>query len=186
LLDALVNARDAFQARGRSTTLSLDPDLPLPLAFLVGYEWRVTTRLRLRIRQRTGAFFSWIEHEGALGEEPSPVTKRLGGDGPAVVAVSCKDPLDKVALRYAERANASELVLLHVPGLLDAAGLRALARAGAGQLRQLNHRGVEKHLLIRGPGALSVMCGAESNATGPVVLPFWNGTEHVSPVLVAS
>jgi hypothetical protein len=58
LLDALANARGAFQAREDSPDLSLDLDLPLPLAFLVGYEWRVTTRLRLRIRQRTGSSFS--------------------------------------------------------------------------------------------------------------------------------
>src|SRR5215218_401872 len=45
LLDALINAREAFQSRERSPELSLDPDLPLPLAFLVGYEWRATTRL---------------------------------------------------------------------------------------------------------------------------------------------
>ena len=101
-----------------------------------------------------------------------------------VIAVSCKDPLEKVALAYAKKVHASELVLLHVPGLLDDAGLRALAWATAGQLRALNDRAVGKHLLIRGPGALAVMCGAESNASGPVVLPFWNGSGYVSPVVV--
>ena len=183
LLDALANTREAFQARVHTPQLLLDTDLPLPLAFLLGYEWRATTRIRLRIGQRTGASFSWIGHEGTLSEEPRPVRRRLGGDGPAVVAVSCKDPLEKVALRYAEKVNASELVLLHVPGLLDAAGLRALTRAGAGQLRELNNRALAKHLLIRGPGALAVMCGAESNAAGPVVLPFWDGAKYVSPLV---
>jgi hypothetical protein len=185
LLDALDNAREAFQARERSPVLSLDPDLPLPLAFLVGYEWRSTTRLRLRIGQRTGGSFSWIEHAGPLGEEPTPVPRRMGGDGPVVIAVSCKDPLGKAAVGYADKVRASELVQLHVPGLLDAAGLRALARAAAGRLRALNDRAVGKHLLIRGPGALAVMCGAESNATGPVVLPFWDGSKYVSPVVFA-
>ena len=33
----------------------LDLDLPLPLAALIGYEWRVTSRLRLTVRQRSGA-----------------------------------------------------------------------------------------------------------------------------------
>jgi hypothetical protein len=79
---------------------------------------------------------------------------------------------------------ASELVLLHIPGLLDGTGLRALARAVAGQLRAVNDRTVDKHLLIRGPGALVVMCGAESNATGPVALPFWDGSKYVSPIVV--
>jgi hypothetical protein len=183
LLDALANAREPFQARERSPELSLDLDLPLPLAFLVGYEWRGTTRLRLRVRQRTGASFSWITHEGTPGEEPRPVRRRLDGDGPAVVAVSCKDPLGKVALRYAEEVNASELVLLHVPGLLDGAELRALARVAANQLRSFNYWPVGKHLLIRGPGALAVMCGAESNAAGPVVLPVWDGAKYVSPLV---
>lgn len=77
LLDALANARRAFQAMEDSPHLSVDPDLPLPLAFLVGYEWRVTTRLRLRIRQRTGASFSWIDYEGRLGEEPTPTATQL-------------------------------------------------------------------------------------------------------------
>lgn len=186
LLDALGNAREAFQARERSPKLSLDPDLPLPLAFLVGYEWRVTTRLRLCIAQRTGDAYSWLGHAGALGAEPTPVSRRLGGDGPAVVAVSCKDPLKKAALRYAKEVRASELVLLHMPGLLDAAALRALARAAAGQLRMLNDRALRKHLLIRGPGALAMMCGAESNAAGPVVLPFWNGLGYISSVVAAA
>ena len=185
LLDALANAREAFQARERSPVLSLDSDLPLPLAFLVGHEWRSTTRLRLRIGQRTGASFSWIEHSGPLGEEPTPVPRRLNGDGPVVVAVSCKDPLESAALAYADEVRASGMVSLHVPGLLGAAGLRAMARAAAGQLRSLNDRAVGKHLLIRGPGALAVMCGAESNAAGPVVLPFWDGSKYVSPVVSA-
>ena len=184
LLDALANAREAFQARERSPELSLDLDMPLPLAFLVGYEWRGTTRLRLRIGQRTGASFSWIEHAGPLGDEPIAVPKRLDGNGPVVVAVSCKDPLERAALTYAKEVRASELILLHVPGLLDGRGLRALTRAASGQLRTVNDRASEKHLLIRGPGALAVMCGAESNATGPVALPFWDGSKYVSPIVV--
>ncbi len=184
LLDALANTREAFQARERSPELSLDPDLPLPLAFLVGYEWRGTTRLRLRIGQRTGASFSWIAHAGPIGEEPKPLLRRLDGDGPVVVAVSCKDPLERAALAYAKQVRGSELVLVHVPGLLDASGLRALARAAAGQLRAVNDRGGDKHLLVRGPGTLAVMCGAESNAAGPVTLPFWDGSKYVSPIVV--
>lgn len=183
LLAALGNAREAFQARERSPEISLDPDLPLPLAFLIGHEWRVTTRLRLRVGQRTGASFAWIEHAGQLHEEPKPVPKRLGGSGPVVVAVSCKDPLERTALAYAKEVRASELILLHVPGLLGNADLRALARAAAGQLRGVNDHAYEKHLLIRGPGALAVMCGAESNAAGPVALPFWDGSKYVSPIV---
>jgi hypothetical protein len=185
LLDALANAREAFQARERSPELSLDPDLPLPLAFLVGYEWRATTRLRLGIWQRTGASFAWIEHDGPLGEMPEPLSRRLEGDGPAVVAVSCgEEPLETAALTYAKGVRASKLIVLHAPGLLDGRGVRALARAAAGQLRKLNDQAKDKHMLIRGPGALAVMCGAESNAVGPVVLPFWDGSKYASQIVV--
>jgi len=45
---------------------------------------------------------------------------------------------------------------------------------------------MSRHLLIRGPGALAVMCGAELNASGKVVLPFWDGSGYVSPILVAA
>ena len=108
----------------------------------------------------------------------------MDDEGPAVLAVSCGDPLEPAALSYAKAISASELVLLHVPGLLDANGLRALARAAAGQLRKLNDRAVNKHMLVRGPDALAVMCGAEANATGPLTLPFWDGSKYVSPIVV--
>jgi hypothetical protein len=61
LLDALANAREAFQGRSESPRLRLDIDLPLPLGLLVGYEWHITTRIRLELRQRTGSLFVWIE-----------------------------------------------------------------------------------------------------------------------------
>ncbi len=186
LLDALANAREAFQGRFESPRLRLDLDLPLPLAFLVGYEWRITTRLRLELRQRTGSSFSWIDTEGPLAGAPMPVEDQFGRDGPAVVAVSCKDPLENAARRYAKEVSASELVVVHAPGLIDGSQIRALARASANKLRELNDRGVEKHLLIRGPTSLAAMIGAASNACGPTTAPFWNGQRYTSPVVVAS
>jgi hypothetical protein len=38
--DALAAGRDALQAAFHSPDVRLDIDLPIPLAFLVGYEWR--------------------------------------------------------------------------------------------------------------------------------------------------
>jgi hypothetical protein len=105
-------------------------------------------------------------------------------DGPAVVAVSCKDSLEVAARRYAKDVSASELILIHEPGLIDAGRMRGLARAAAGELRALNDRGVDKHLLIRGPSSLAVLIGAASNACGPVTIPFWNGARYVSPIVV--
>jgi hypothetical protein len=64
LLDALANAREALQGRSEGPQLRLDIDLPLPLGLLVGYEWHITTRIRLELRQRTGSSFLWIEAGG--------------------------------------------------------------------------------------------------------------------------
>lgn len=186
LLDALANTREAFQGSFESPRLRLDLDLPLPLALLVGYEWRITTRLRLELRQRTGSSFAWINTEGPLAGAPTPVEDRLGRGGPTVVAVSCKDSLENAAYRYAKGVSASELIIIHVPGLIDGSQMRALARASANKLRELNDRGVEKHLLVRGPASLAAMIGAASNACGPTTAPFWDGQRYTSPVVVGS
>jgi hypothetical protein len=184
LVDILSNARDAFQAREGSPEVMLDSDLPLPLAFLVGYEWRITTRVRLHVWQRTGSSYAWVEADGPTAAAPEPETERLDREGPVVIAVSCKEPLYEIAKRYAVEQSASELVTLHAPGLLDASQMRSLARKAADRLRDSNARGMQKHLLIRGPEAVATMIGAASNACGPVTLPFWNGTGYVSPIIV--
>lgn len=186
LLDALANAREAFQGRSESPQLRLDIDLPLPLALLVGYEWRITTRIRLELRQRTGSAFAWIEADGPEEKASAPVAERFDRDGPAVVAVSCKNSLEVPARRYAKDVSASKLILIHEPGLIDAGRMRSLARAAADELRALNDRGVAKHLLIRGPSSLAVLIGTASNACGPVTAPFWDGARYVSPVVVGA
>jgi hypothetical protein len=71
------------------------------------------------------------------------------------------------------------MVTLHAPGLLDTSQMRSLARKAADQLRASNARGIQKHLLIRGPEAAAAMIGAASNACGPVTMPLWDGTGHV-------
>jgi hypothetical protein len=184
LVEALSNAREALQAREGSPEVQLDADLPLPLAFLVGHEWRATSRVRLQIWQRTGSSYAWVEAEGPTCPPPKPVTERLRRDGPAVLVVSCGDPIDGVAARYAAEHSASELVTLHASGLLDPDGMRSLARKAASQLRALNDRGLPKHLLIKGPAAVATLAGAASNACGPVTVPFWDGTAYVSPITV--
>jgi hypothetical protein len=186
ITDALATAREAFQAAFPSPCLLLDPDLPLPLAFLVGYQWRVTTRLRLAIRQRTGSSFLEIEGDGVVANPPEPVRHPLAEDGPAVLAVSCRDGLGEAAARYAAEVGARELVILHTPGLLAEPELRGLARACACQLRNLNNRGIDKHLLVLGPSALAVFAGAAANASGPVTIPFWDGSRYVEPLIVGA
>lgn len=186
LVDALTNAKEAFQSRERDPEVRLDLDLPLPLAFLVGYEWRVTSRIRLRVGQRTGSSYTWVDAAGstvAISEPAIEVYDRLG---PAVLAVSCGGPFDEVAKRYAAEQHASRLISLHAPGLLDAPQIRAMARKAARCLQDLNDRGLHKHLLIKGPVAMAAMLGAASNASGAVTLPFWDGKRYVSHITVAS
>nr|MBA2559388.1 hypothetical protein [Propionibacteriales bacterium] len=52
------------------------------------------------------------------------------------------------------------------------------------ELRAANDQSVEKHLLIVGPATLAVLIGTAANASGPVVVPFWDGTTYVSPVVI--
>ena len=184
LTESLSNAKDAFQRRERDPTVNLDLDLPLPLAFLVGYEWRITSRLRLRVEQRTGSSYAWVDGDGPTAEIPDPVVKSFDRSGPAVLAVSCGRPFDKVAGRYADEQSASRLVTVHAPGLLDAGQIRSIARKAAGCLRDLNDDGFRKHLLIKGPVAVAVMLGTAANASGPVTVPFWDGTRYVFPITV--
>lgn len=115
---------------------------------------------------------------------PEPARKSLAAPGPAVLAVSCRDGLGDAAARYAAEVGARELITLHVPGLLAAPDLRGLARACARELCDLNNRGLDKHLLLLGPAALAVLAGAAANASGPVTIPFWNGSRYVEPLVV--
>lgn len=184
IADALGTVREALQAAFFASHVLLDLDLPLPLAFLVGYEWRITTRLQLSVLQRTGVAFAEIESDGGVADAPEAVHAALGGNGPAVVAVSSRDGLGEVAASYAADLHSRELISIHDSGLLDAAGIRGLSRATARVLRDLNNQGVEKHLIMLGPEALAVFAGAASNASGPVTVPFWDGTQYQSPLVV--
>jgi hypothetical protein len=184
--DALAAARDALQAAFHSPDVRLDIDLPLPLAFLVGYEWRLTTRIRLVIGLRTGVSLQELQGDGEAAMPPEPVREPLAAGGPVVLAVSCRDGLGQAAQRYAAEVGARELITLHVPGLLGPPELRGLARASARELQSVNNRGVEKHLLLLGPSALAVLAGTAANASGPVKIPFWNGRRYVNPLVAAT
>jgi SMODS-associated and fused to various effectors sensor domain/TIR domain len=184
MVDALANAREAFQVRSTSPELRIDMDLPLPLAYLVGYEWRITTRLRLEAQQRTGSSFRWINADGDTAEPAAPNVEELGTSGPVVVVASCGDGAGGATRRYAEVLGARRLVTLHVEGLLDDAQIRGLARTTARELRSAGDGGADKHLLIVGPTTLATFTGAAANAVGRVVVPFWNGTSYVEPTAI--
>lgn len=184
LVEVLRVAREALQAISTSPHIILDQDLPLPLAFLVGHEWRITSRLRLTIRQRTGATFNDIDGDGRVVSAPDPASNPLQGNGPVVLAVSCRSGLGVMAEKYADEAGARELVSLHADGILSPPEIRGLARACANELRSLNNRGVEKHLLMLGPSTLAILAGVASNACGPVAIPFWDSNKYVNPLTV--
>jgi hypothetical protein len=184
MIDALANARDAAQATTKSPEFLIEPDLPLPLAYLVGYEWRITTRVRLAVYQRTGSTFRWISADGSTAPIAAPVVDEFGASGASVIVASCGNGAPNAARRYADAVRARRLVTLHIDGLLDDGQIRGLARAAADELRAANDRGGEKHLLIVGPATLAVLIGAAVNACGPVVVPFWDGTTYVSPLVI--
>ena len=76
-------------AEGRLPRDHLDLNLPLPLAMLIGYEWRVTTRLRLVARQRTRSGSIEVRGDGPVsGGWPNWTERSLGREGPAVFAVA--------------------------------------------------------------------------------------------------
>lgn len=181
---SLANARDAFQATTHSPRVELDLDLPLPIAFLVGFEWRITSRLRLSVKQRTGTTVSVVEGDGRVEGLPRPVREILSGQGPAVLVASCGGGLGRLTGNYAAGIDAREIIVLHATGELSEAGIRGLARSCASELRDLNNKGVEKHLLMLGPTSLAVFTGAASNGSGKITIPFWNGSEYVEPLIV--
>lgn len=136
------------------------------------------------MRQRTGVSFTEIDSEGEAANAPTPVHEPLRGDGPAVLAVSCLDGMGDAARRYAALVGARALITLYVPGILDSGRLRGLARTCARELRALNNRGMEKHLLILDSVALAVLVGEAANACGPIAIPFWEGSRYVQPLIV--
>jgi len=186
IVDALHAFRDAIKPTAEFPAVTLDLDLPLPLAMLVGYEWRPATRLKLTVRQRRRSGIVRVAGDGRSRRGwPDWDEQHPGGGGPCVVAVATTAaPLTRPLRAYAAEIGASKSLELLVPGELDASGLRGLARHVAAQLRATNAEGVEKHLLMAGPAALALLVGASSNANGPTTMPFWDGRGYVSPIVI--
>lgn len=177
-VDALRSMREALQAAGLHPEVRLDLDLPLPLAYLVGYEWRLATRIKITVCQRTGSQWSDISSSGEVAVAPKAVRQIVSGRDSAVVAASCLTDPGRSVQEYSKRVGASEVVSLHVPGILSEAQLRGLARRAADELRELNSRGLRKRLILLGPTALAVFAGIASNAVGPIEVPYWTGHHY--------
>ena len=188
LIDALKKMRDTLKPKAGFPLVTLDCDLPLPLAVLLGYEWRVTSRLRLRIRQRTRSGIISIDGDGSIRRNwPAWKVRDCGSVGACVLAVSTKSgPLTKPTGHYAQVVGANRIIEIHTPGELDAAGVRGLARHVAAKIGDLNSAGYETHLLLAGPCALAILVGAAANALGPITTPFWDGSAYVSPITVGT
>lgn len=183
--DALVTFRDAIRPTAAFPHVTLDLDLPLPMAALIGYEWRVTSRLALTVRQRTGSSIRTVDGDGpATTGIPGWTETDLPGSGPTVVAISTTPrPLTGPLGRYAHAVGARRTLDLHLPRQLDPADVRGLARHVAATLRDINNAGQEKHVLLAGPASLATLIGAGANGNGPVTMPLWNGQEYGSALV---
>jgi hypothetical protein len=186
LVAALRGFRDAAREITDFPRLTVDVAAPLPLGVLLGYEWRVTTRLSLSLRQRVRSSIAVVAADGpSVNSWPAWREEALNGTGPCILAVSTTHAsLRQHLCRYAEAHQASRTLELHVPDEMGGAELRGLARYVASALRDVCATGAEKHLLLAGPTSLAVLIGASSNANGPLVVPFWNGQTFSSPLTV--
>lgn len=185
--DALRTFRDVVRPTSEFPLVTVDIDAPLPMAALMGYEWRVTTRFKLRIRQRTGSSILVVDGDGDGDGDtdagfPDWAVTDLSGTGPLVVAVSTGRPLSGPLSQYAHQVAARRTLELHLPGRLDADGIRGLGRHIADTLGDIANTGQPKHLLLAGPESLATLIGAGANATGTTTMPFWNGQGYVTPV----
>ncbi len=183
-VEAIANIRESLQRRDHAPEVQIDSDLPLPLAYLIGYQWRETTRLRLSAIQRTRTSYRLTRLYGRERQTAQEIVHTFSRSGPVVVAAMCGDGMPKAALRYAVECGARELRVLHAPGMLSGEEIRGLAVSTASVLRELRDQGVEKHLLIFGPNALAMAVGTRSNAVGQVIVPFWHdvSSRYVNPI----
>ena len=184
---ALANLRKAFQEAG-AKRIEVSAQLFLPLAVLVGLEFAPMTGLTLVVEQRTQTTTRWISVEELADPFDSAdveVERQIrGGVGPTVVVVSTPEPIVGAVARYCDQINAREVITLHAATLLDRPMTGVLARQVAAILADLTDRGVEKHLLIRGPVSLAVLIGAAGNTMGRTTVPLWNGDGGYGPGLV--
>jgi hypothetical protein len=188
LCSALSNLREALQTKARAPEVVVDLGIPLPLGMLLGYEWRTETRIKFVAQQWTESALVDIPATGPEGTGwPDWVERRLDGSGPTVIAVAATaDPLDRVLEDYARQQGASRTFSLHVPGRLNARGMRGLARHIALKGRETSSEQPLRHLLIAGPVSLAALVGTKWNANGPIRVPLWNGRAYGSEVTVGS
>jgi len=182
-VEALSDIREALQARDRCPPVSLEVSLPMPLAMLVGYQWRWTTQLRVTVETvnpSTGRILR-VEPSGATSRLlPTSRVVTLDGSGPFVLALSVGFSLGATVDRYAADNGARGFEHLHVEcdfatEPLDAADIRTLAARVVKRLNELQAAGTPKHLLLRAPANLAAAIGLAGNGIGRTFVSFYDG-----------
>jgi hypothetical protein len=183
ITEALSDIREALQARDRCPPVCVEVSLPMPLAMLVGYQWRWTTQLRVTVETvnpSTGRMLS-VEPSGASSRLlPMSRAVTLDGEGPFVLALSVGFSLGATVDRYAADNNACGFEHLHVEcdfatEPLDATDIRTLAAHVVRRLNELQAAGMPKHLLLRAPANLATAIGLAGNGIGHTWVPFYDG-----------
>jgi len=185
-VEALGDIREALQSRDRTPEVRVEIALPLPLAMLVGYEWRYVTQLQVTVKtvNPVGGDVLVVEPGSpACHSWPEPKIQKLRSTGPFVLAVSVGSALGQTVHRYADEHCATAFESLHIDrdpvvDPLDAAEIRGLARYVIKRLNELQASGTPKHLLIRGPAALATAVGLAANGAGPTWVPFYDGHDY--------
>lgn len=186
IVEALSDIRAALQARERSPQVHIELALPLPLAILVGHEWRWTTQLRATVstvNPATGQLLTVPPGGARSGLAPTVRSAALAGDGPFVLALSVGTMLGNTIERYAEEHDACGFEEMHIDRVADESPLepddiRSLAAQVVKRLNELHAAGTEKHLLLRCPANLALAIGLASNGTGPTWVPFYDGHDY--------
>lgn len=186
IVEALSDIRSALQARERSPGVHIEFALPLPLAMLVGHEWRWTTQLKTTVNTvnpASGQMLTVAPGGPRSGLAPAVRSGAPAGAGPFVLAVSVGTPLGAAVERYANEHDACAFEEMHVDrdageDPLDADDIRALAALVVKRLNELHAAGQEKHLLLRCPASLAGVIGLASNGTGPTWVPFYDGHDY--------
>jgi hypothetical protein len=186
LRETLADIRNAAQERTGVPRFIVEPDLRLPLAALVGWEWSRSRSIALEVEHvYSSERFLIPERPSAPVELPAPEITELEGKGPAILVVSTVNSPVGAASRYAEEKGACRIVHLHVPGnehrVVGPNEIACLSERCAEELGALNDEGLEKHLIILGPSSLAVWIGAKAHGSGPTQIPFWDKATGYKP-----
>jgi hypothetical protein len=184
IVEALGDIREALQTRDRAPQVTVEVALPLPLAMLLGYEWRTTTAVQVTVQTVSpgGSLLKVFAGSPTKRGWPAAQAQRMAGSGPLVVAVSVGTTLGSTVSRYAHDVSARGFEHLHVDcpptGLLSPDDVQALGCHVADRLKALQADGQPKHLLLKTPATVAVALGLAANASGPTWVPFYDGHDY--------